>query len=105
MDMLFGILFILFMFIGVLFSVYFVFYNLLKPKKKKSAIVLVFDSESQDIRQQLGFIDFQRAVSGAGKAVIIDNGMNNVQRMFCERFCGENSSAVLINPGQITEVL
>jgi hypothetical protein len=105
MDMFFGIIFILFMFIGVLFSVHLVFYNLLKPKKTKGAVAVLFDKNSNDIREQLSFLGFLDSTVGTGKIIIIDNGMNNVQRLFCERFCQENASAVLIYPDKITEVL
>ena len=105
MDMFFGILFILFMFIGVLFSVYAVLYNLLKPKGETGVIVYLFDENTPDIHKKLAFLDYQLILAGIGKAVLVDNGMNNIQRAFCEKFCSENGSAVLVYPEEITEVL
>ena len=105
MDMFFGIMFVLFMFIGVLFSVYCVIYNLLKPKNKMGVIVYSFDENSRDIQKQLAFLDCRCILAGIGRAVIVDNGMNNIQRHFCEQFCQENTFAVLVYPEEITEVL
>jgi len=104
MDMFFGILFILFMFIGILFTAYAVLYLLLKPKNKNEILVYPLNENSGDIRAVLSFIDFRCTLFGAKNVVIIDTGMNNIQRDICIGFC-EKSSWKLIYPEEITEVL
>ena len=104
MDMIFGILFILFMFIGILFMAYAVLYLLLKPKSRNEMLVYPINENSGDVRAVLSFIDFRCTLFGAKNVVIIDTGMNNIQREICTSFC-EKSLWKLIYPEEITEVL
>jgi|GEM_PF-1938154 len=105
MSLFFGTLFILFMFIGVVFSVYAVFYFLLKPKKRREIVLLPLDENCGDVRGQLSFLFFESSLfTGEMKAVVVDMGMNNIQREICEKICEENG-VKLIYPEKITEVL
>ena len=106
MDMFFGILFTLFMFIGVVASAYAVLFFLLRPKRKNEVLLIPIDENSGDIRTFLGFAGLKLSVSGEGlRIVFVDMGLNNVQLQLCEEFCGEYPLASVIKPEKITEVL
>lgn len=106
MELFFGILFISFMFIGIVFSAYAVMYMLLGSKRKHGVVLLPLYENSGDIRRELSFLSFKYTFCDERITVaIVDMGLNNIQREVCEQFCREYPSVLLITPEQITEVL
>ena len=106
MELFFGVLFISFMFIGIVFTVYAVIYLLLQPKADGETVLVPLYETDADIEKRLGFITYRHMFcSDRVKIVIVDMGLNNIQRELCERFVGEYPSVLLVSPEKITEVL
>ncbi len=106
MELFFGVLFISFMFIGIVFSVYAVVYLLLRPRERCETVLFPLYENDGDIRRILGYISYKYTFCPAGvKIVLVDMGLNNIQKEVCRQFCAENPSVKLITSEKITEVL
>lgn len=112
LDLVFGTLFVMFLFLGIIFSAYAVMFLMLKPKKKKTGekniLIIPASAHTEEVEREVYFTRLSLAITGneqKTKIVILDLGVMPSEREKIEDFCKKDAQVVFICPDKILEVL
>ena len=108
MKIFFGIVFVILVLFGIVSAAYTALFLLLRPKKSERTgeYILLLGHDSKNIKSQLYFALLIKELlfgSDKNRVRVIDTGMNNVQREFCQALCGEYGILFTDKDGILTE--
>ncbi len=108
-EAIFGVVFLLLVFIGTLSVVYLLLFKALAPKKRYDYyIVLPSSSCSQELTKAVYSAKTKIDLlgdTGYGKVLVVDMGMTQAQRLSCLNICRQTNGIYLIDSDEIKEKL